>query len=110
MDPRPCRLLLALLALLFALCACQKPPGSRGEAVDQMVRLQESGRYDDAVRVVEKWMGEHQDDTSQDDFLHFQIAMAYISKAYHKPFTREESLDKAALHLEKALGIYAAKK
>jgi hypothetical protein len=35
-----------------------------------MVRLQESGHYDDAVRVVEKWMAQHQDDTSQADFLH----------------------------------------
>ena len=70
MDSRPRRRILALLIVLSVLCACQKPPRSRAEAVGQMVRLQESGHYDDAVRVVEKWMAQHQDDTSQADFLH----------------------------------------
>jgi len=101
---------LVLLTVLSALSACQKPPRSRGEALGQMVRLQESGHYDDAVRVVEKWMDQHQDDTSKDDFVHRQIAMVYISKAYHKQSTRDESLDNADSHLEKALSIYAAKK
>ena len=36
--------------------------------------------------------------------------MVYINKTYHKESTRDESLDNAASHLEKALGIYAAKK
>ena len=92
---------LVLLTVLSALSACQKPPRSRGEALGQMVRLQESRHYDDAVRVVEKWMDQHQDDTSKDDFLHQQIAMVYISKAYHKQSTRDESLDNADSHLEK---------
>jgi hypothetical protein len=101
---------LALIPVLSALYACQKPPRDRGEAVGQMVRLQESGQYDDAVRVVEKWVDQHQDDTSQGDFLQQQIAMVYISKAYHKQSTRDESLNNAESHLEKALAIYAAKK
>jgi hypothetical protein len=74
-----------------------------------MVQLQESGHYDDAVRVVEDWISQHQNDTSQNDFLHLQIAMVYISKAYYKHST-QESLDNAASHLEQALSIYAAKK
>lgn len=73
-----------------------------------MVRLQESGHYDDGVRVVEKWMD--QNDASKDDFLHQQIAMVYISQIYHKQSTRDESIDNAVSHLEAALGIYAAKK
>jgi hypothetical protein len=75
-----------------------------------MVQLQESGHYDDAVRIVEEWMNQHRDDTAQNDFLHQQIAMVYISKAYHKQSTRNESLDKAASHLETALSLYASKK
>jgi len=75
-----------------------------------MVQLQESGHYDDAVRVVEDWMNQHKNDASQNDFLNLQIAMVYISKAYHKQSTRDESLDNAASHLEQALSIYAAKK
>lgn len=74
-----------------------------------MVQLQESGHYDDAVRVVEDWMSQHQNDASQNDFLHLQIAMVYISKAYYKHST-QESLDNAASHLEQALSIYAGKK
>jgi hypothetical protein len=74
-----------------------------------MVQLQQSGHYDDAVRVVEDWMSQHQNDASQNDFLHLQIAMVYISKAYYKHST-QESLDNAASHLEQALSIYAAKK
>jgi len=75
-----------------------------------MVQLQESGRYGDAVRVVQDWMSQHQNDTSQNDFLHLQIAMVFISKAYHKQSTRDESLGNAASHLEQALNLYAAKK
>jgi hypothetical protein len=75
-----------------------------------MVQLQEAGRYDDAVRVVQDWMSQHQNDASQDDFLHLQIAMVYISKAYRWQSTRDESLRSAASHLEQALNLYASKK
>jgi len=75
-----------------------------------MVQLQVSGQYDAGVRVVEDWINQHQNDTSQNDFLQLQIAMVYISKAYHKQSTRDESLDKAASHLEQAMNAYAAKK
>src|SRR5260370_41893895 len=101
---------LALLTICPSFCACQKPPRSRGEAVTRMVQLQESGRYDDAVRVVQDWMSQHQNDTSQDDFLHLQIAMVYTIKAYHRQSTRDESLRNSASHLEQALNLYAAKK
>lgn len=101
---------LTLFTICATLFACQKPPRDRGEAVTRMVQLQESGHYDDAVRVVEDWMNQHQNDASQNDFLHLQIAMVYISKAYHKQSTRDQSLDYAASHLEQALNVYAAKK
>ena len=71
---------LTLFTICATLFACQKPPRDRGEAVTRMVQLQESGHYDDAVRVVEDWMNQHQNDASQNDFLHLQIAMVYISK------------------------------
>jgi hypothetical protein len=101
---------LTLFTICTTLCACQKPPRDRGEAVTRMVQLQESGHYDDAVRVVEDWMNQHQNDASHNDFLHLQIAMVYISKAYHKQSARDESLDDAASHLEQALNVYTTKK
>ena len=75
----------------------------------RMVQLQESGRYDDAVGVVENWMSQHQKDASQNDFLHLQIAIVYTIKTYHRTSTRDESLHNAALHLEKALNLYDSK-
>lgn len=110
MDHRTRLVFFALLTLLFSLSACEKPPRSRAEAVTRMVQLQESGRYDAAVRVVEEWMNQHQSDASQNHFLHLQIAMVYISKAYHKQQTRDESVQNAASHVEEALNLYAAKK
>lgn len=110
MDHRTRLAFFTLLTFLSAFCACQKPPHSRGEAVTRMVQLQESGRYDDMVRVVEEWMNQHRDDPSQNDFLHLQIAMVYVSKAYHKQQSRDESVQNAASHVEQALGLYAAKK
>lgn len=43
---------------------------------------------------------------SQSDFLHFEIAMIYLTKASKRHWTREESLRNAALHLEQALSIH----
>src|SRR5215467_145157 len=110
MDHRTRLALFMLLTGTSVFCACQTPPRSRGEAVTRMVQLQKSGHYDDAVRVVENWMNQHQNDTSQNDFLHQQIAMVYISKANHRQSNRDQSIDSAASHLEQALKLYAAKK
>lgn len=74
-----------------------------------MVQLQESGHYDDAVQVVQNWMSQNRKDVSYDDFLHLQMAMVYIDKAYHKQSTRDESLHNAASHLEQALTLYDSK-
>lgn len=78
--------------------------------MDRMVQLERSGHYDAAIRVVQDWMNQHQNDTSADDFLHLQIAMVYVDKAYHKKSTREESVDNAASHLESALQLHEAGK
>ena len=110
MDHRTRLAFFALVTLLSSFCACEKPPRSRAEAVTRMVQLQESGRYDDAIRVVEEWMNQHPNDTSQNDFLHLQIAIVYISKAYHQQQIRNQSVQDAASHVEQALNLYAAKK
>ena len=67
-----------------------------------------SGRYDDAVRVVQDWMSLHQDNPSQVEFLHIEIAVVYTSKAYHRRSKRDESIKNAASHLEQALKIHAS--
>ena len=75
----------------------------------RMVQLQKSGHYDDAVRVVQDWMNHDRKDVSHDDFLHQQIAMVYISKAWYRQSSRDESIQSAASHLEKALNLYDSK-
>src|SRR4029077_3013503 len=100
----PC---LALITICSTLWACQKPARSRGEAVTRMVQLQEKGRYDDAVRVVQDWMSLHQDNPSQVEFLHIQIAIVYTIKAYHG-LKRGESIQNAASQLEEAVKVHAS--
>jgi hypothetical protein len=87
-----------------------KAASQSGGLVTRMVQLQESGHYDDAVRLVEDWMNQHQNDSLQNDFPHLQIAMVYINKAYRRQSTRDESLENAASHLKQALNVYAARK
>ena len=56
-------------------------------------------------------MNQHKNDTSQNDFSSIsKLQWFTVSKAYHKQSTRDESIDKAASHLEQALNLYAAKK
>lgn len=97
---------LALITICSALWGCQKPARSRGEAVTRMAQLQEKGRYDDAVRVVQDWMSLHQDNPSQVEFLHIEIAMVYTTKAYHG-LKRDESIQNAASQLEEAAKVRA---
>jgi hypothetical protein len=100
---------LALLSICSVLGACRKPPQNRGDVVTRMVELQESGHYDDAVRVVQDWMSKDHRDLSQDDFLHLQIAMVYLIKADRKQSSRKESLHNADSQLAQALSIFNSK-
>jgi hypothetical protein len=72
-----------------------------------MVQLQEKGRYDDAVRVVQDWMSLHQDNPSQVEFLHIEIALVYTTKAHHG-LKRDESIQNAASQLEEAVKVHAS--
>jgi len=69
--------------------------------------LQKAGRYDQAVKVLQTWMNDSRRDISKDDFLYQEIALTYIAKAYKKPATKDESVQRAELNLEKALISYA---
>jgi hypothetical protein len=74
--------------------------------MERALGLQKWGRYDVAARVIQDWMTPGKGDVSRNDFLHFEIAMIYLTKASKRRWTREESLHNAALHLEQALSIH----
>jgi len=73
------------------------------DALSRAIELQEAGRYDKAVQVLQTWMKDSSRNTSHDGFLYIQIAMIYIARAYKKPATRDESIHEAQLNLEKSL-------
>ncbi len=73
------------------------------DALTRAIELQEAGRYDKAVQVLQTWMKDSSRNTSHDGFLYQQIAMIYMAKAYKKPATRDESIHEAQLNLEKSL-------
>ncbi len=83
--------------------ASRNVPKTGTEALNRAIELQEAGRYDKAVQVLQTWMKGTSRNTSHDGFLHVQIAMIYIAKAYKKPATKDESIHEAQLNLEKSL-------
>ena len=78
-------------------------PKTGSEALNRAIELQQAGRYDKAVQVLQTWMTGASRNTSHDGFLYQQIAMICIAKAYKKPATRDESIRQAQLNLEKSL-------
>lgn len=97
---------LVLLSICSVLCSCAKPPQNEQEVWERAYRLQQWGLYDAAAGVIQNWMNQGKGDVSRNDFLHFEITMIYLTKASKRPWTREESLHNAALHLEQALSIH----
>ena len=97
---------LVLLGICSVLCSCTKPPQNEKEVWERAYRLQQWGRYDAAAGVIQNWMNRGKGDASRNDFLHFEIAMIYLTKASKGHRAREESLRSAALHLGQALSIH----
>jgi len=82
------------------------PPKSGSEALTWAIELQEAGRYDKAVQVLQTWMKGANRNTSHDGFLYHQIAMIYIVKAYKKPRTRDDSIHQSELNLKEAQRLF----
>ena len=78
-------------------------PKTGVEALNRAIELQQAGRYDKAVEVLQTWMKSASRNTSHDGFLYQQIAMICIAKAYKEPAARDESIRQAQLNLEKSL-------
>jgi hypothetical protein len=83
-----------------------RTPQNQGEVLTRMIELQEEGRYDGAVKVVQHWMKDSRRDTSHDGLMYDQMAMVYIAKAYKRPSSREESVHRAELKLERSLSLF----
>jgi tetratricopeptide (TPR) repeat protein len=81
-------------------------PQNQGEVLNRMIELQREGRYDKAVEVVQKWMKDGRRNIANDDFMYGQIAMVYIIKAYKRPGSREDSVQRAQDNLDKELNSF----
>jgi hypothetical protein len=104
-------LLLALVAACLVLAAWfifrkAHSPKSASEALTWAIELQEAGRYDKAVQLLQTWMKGPSRDTSRDGFLYQQIAMIYIVKAYKKPKTRDDSIRQSERNLVEAQRLF----
>jgi hypothetical protein len=60
-----------------------------------MIELEKDGRYDKAAEVVQNWMNDGGRNVTRGESMYDQTAMVYISKAYKRPRTREESVHRA---------------
>jgi hypothetical protein len=105
---RPCSPFFALLSLCSILCSCTKRPQNQDDVTKRAFELPKWGRYDAAAQLIQDWVTQGKGDVSHNDFLHFQIAMIYLTKVSNRQWTREESLHNATLHLEQALSIYGS--
>jgi hypothetical protein len=85
-------------------------PKSGSEALNWAIELQQAGRYDKAVQVLQTWMKGPKRDISHDGFLYQQIAMIYIVKAYKKPETRDDSIRQSELNLKEAQRLFDLQK
>jgi hypothetical protein len=81
-------------------------PKNGSEALNWAIELQQAGRYDKAVQILQTWMKGPGRDTSHDGFLYQQIAMIYIAKAYKKPKTRDDSIRQSELSLIDAQRVF----
>jgi hypothetical protein len=87
-----------------------RTPQNQEEVLTRMIELQKQGRYDGAVRVMQRWMNDSRRDVTHDELLYQQIAMIYIMKAYKKSASRNESARLAELSLEKSFDLFERQK
>ena len=104
-------LLLALLVPFVALAAWlvyheTRVPQNEKEALNRMIELQKQGRYEKAAQVMQTWMSDSRRDISHDGFMHEEIAIVYIARAYKKPRSRDDSIRRAEENLQKALSFF----
>ena len=90
------------LASWFAYSRIRAPKNGT-EALNRAIELQNAGRCDKAVEILQNWMKGKNRDTSNDGFLCIQIAMIYIARAYNEPATRNEPILKAEQNLQQSL-------
>ena len=96
----------SLLFLAWILYYPKPEPQNQGEALNRMIALQEDGRYEEAVKTIQRWLQNDRRDVSRDGWMYHQIAMVYIIEASKKPETRGVSIHQAELNLEKSLSLH----
>src|SRR5208282_754116 len=96
------------LASLFVivLLGCRPSTPEKGnDALSLMGRLNQQGRYDQAIAVAQDWMQKHTKDTSHNWEFFGQIAATYVVKASTDPAHKEEWLQQAVAYYDKDLSV-----
>ena len=96
----------SLLFLAWILFYPKPAPRTQEETLSRMIALEQDGRFDEAVKTVQVWLQDNRRDVSRDGLLYEQIAMVYITKAYKKSDSREDSVGRAGQNLEKTLSLH----
>ena len=96
----------SILFLAWILYYPKPAPRNQGEALNRMITLQDDGRYDEAVKTMQKWLQNDRRDVSRDGWMYHQIAMVYIIEAYKKPEIRGASIHQAEVNLERSLILH----
>lgn len=96
---------IAVLAFFaVVLLGCHPSAPEKGsDTISLMARLDQQGRYDDAIRVAQDWMKKHPEDPTHNWAFYNQIALAYLMKASKSPARKEEWIQQAAAYYDKGL-------
>src|SRR5258708_6827060 len=99
---------LAFLSILVVvLLGCRPSAPEKGsDTISLLARLDQQGRYDDAIRVAQDWMKKHPEETSHNWAFYNQIAHAYLMKASKDTVHKEEWIEQAVAYYDKDLLVH----
>jgi len=102
-----CRQISVLVLFTVVLLGCHPSTPERGsDAISLMVRLNQQGRYDEAIRVAQDWMKKHPEATSHNWAFYDQIAITYLMKASKDSTHKEEWIQQAVTYYDKDLSVH----
>jgi hypothetical protein len=102
-----CRQIVFLAFFAVVLLGCHPSAPEKGsDTISLMARLDQQGRYDDAIRVAQDWMKKHPEDSAHNWAFYDQIAITYLMKASKDPGRKEEWVQQAVAYYDKALSTH----
>jgi tetratricopeptide (TPR) repeat protein len=99
--------LAAVLLFAIVLPGCHvSAPENGSDAINLMVRYNEQGRHDDAIKVAQDWLKKHPEDPSHGATFYEQIAITYLLKASKDSAHKDEWIQQAVAYYDKDLLVH----